>query len=198
MNMNVLFFGTKSYDREFFDKLNSSGKYHDIDITYIEPNLTPQTAKLADGYDAVCAFVNMDICDKTVRILQKCGVKLILMRCAGFNNVDLDAAKENGITVMRVPGYSPEAVAEHAMALVLTADRHMHKAYIKCRENNFNLAGLMGVNLYGKTAGIVGTGKIGAAMARICKGFGMRVIGYDKFPNTALDFIEYVDFAQLL
>lgn len=140
----------------------------------------------------------MDICDKTVRILQKCGVKLILMRCAGFNNVDLDAAKENGITVMRVPGYSPEAVAEHAMALVLTADRHMHKAYIKCRENNFNLAGLMGVNLYGKTAGIVGTGKIGAAMARICKGFGMRVIGYDKFPNKALDFIEYVDFDQLL
>ena len=198
MDMNVLFFGTKSYDREFFDKLNSSGKYHDIDITYIEPNLTPQTAKLADGYDAVCAFVNMDICDKTVRILKKCGVKLILMRCAGFNNVDLDAAKENGITVMRVPGYSPEAVAEHAMALVLTADRHMHKAYIKCRENNFNLAGLMGVNLYGKTAGIVGTGKIGAAMARICKGFGMRVIGYDKFPNKALDFIEYVDFDQLL
>lgn len=130
--------------------------------------------------------------------MQKCGVKLILLRCAGYNNVDLEAAGKSGITVMRVPGYSPEAVAEHAMALVLTADRHMHKAYIKCRENNFNLSGLMGVNLYGKTAGIVGTGKIGAAMARICKGFGMRVIGYDMYPDKRLDFIEYVDFDHLL
>jgi D-lactate dehydrogenase len=120
------------------------------------------------------------------------------MRCAGFNNVDLDTAKACGITVMRVPGYSPEAVAEHAMALVLTANRHMHKAYIKCRENNFNLAGLMGVNLYGRTAGIVGTGKIGTAMARICRGFGMNIIAYDKYPNTGLDFVEYVDFETLL
>lgn len=196
--MNILFFGTKSYDREFFEKLENSGAYHDLDITFIEPKLTPETARLADGYDAVCAFVNMDLSEKTIRTLDKYGVKLILMRCAGFNNVDLDTAKACGITVMRVPGYSPEAVAEHAMALVLTADRHMHKAYIKCRENNFNLAGLMGVNLYGKTAGIVGTGKIGAAMARICKGFGMRVIGYDMYPNKSLDFVEYVDFEHLL
>ncbi len=196
--MNILFFGTKSYDREFFEKLENSGIYHDIDITFIEPNLTWETAKLAEGYEAVCAFVNMDLSEKTIRILHKCGVKLILMRSAGFNNVDLKVAKECGITVMRVPGYSPEAVAEHAMALVLTADRHMHKAYIKNRENNFNLSGLMGVNLYGKTAGIVGTGKIGAAMARICNGFGMRVIGYDMYPNKNLEFIEYVDFEQLL
>ena len=196
--MNILFFGTKSYDRDFFEKLENKGKYHDIDITFIEPNLSPETARLADGYEAVCAFVNMDLGEKTIRTLAKCGTKLVLMRCAGVNNVDLDAAHECGITVMRVPGYSPEAVAEHAMALVLTADRHMHKAYIKCRENNFNLTGLMGVNLYGKTAGIVGTGKIGVAMARICKGFGMRVIGYDKYPNKNLDFIEYVDFETLL
>lgn len=196
--MNILFFGTKSYDRDFFEKLENTGKYHDIDITFIEPNLSPETARLADGYEAVCAFVNMDLGEKTIRTLAKCGTKLVLMRCAGVNNVDLDAAHECGITVMRVPGYSPEAVAEHAMALVLTADRHMHKAYIKCRENNFNLTGLMGVNLYGKTAGIVGTGKIGVAMARICKGFGMRVIGYDKYPNKNLDFIEYVDFETLL
>lgn len=196
--MNILFFGTKSYDKEFFEMLLKSGRYHDLEITFIEPKLEPETARLADGYEAVCAFVNMDLSEKTIRTLAKCGVKLVLMRCAGFNNVDLDVAKECGITVMRVPGYSPEAVAEHAMALVLTADRHMHKAYIKCRENNFNLAGLMGVNLYGKTAGIVGTGKIGAAMAKICHGFGMRVIGYDLYPNKSLDFVEYVDFEHLL
>lgn len=196
--MNVLFFGTKAYDKEFFEKLENTGIYHDIDITFIEPNLTPETAKLADGYEAVCAFVNMDLCAKTIRKLDKCGVKLILMRCAGFNNVDLDVAKECGITVMSVPGYSPEAVAEHAMALALTAVRRTHKAYIKCRENNFNLTGLMGINLHGKTAGIVGTGKIGAAMARICHGFGMRIIGYDLYPNKNLDFIEYVDFDTLL
>ncbi len=196
--MNILFFGTKSYDREFFEKLENSGIYHDIDITFIEPNLTPETAMLADGYEAVCAFVNMDLSEKTIKILHKCGVKLILVRSAGFNNVDLEATKEYNITVMRVPSYSPEAVAEHAMALVLTADRHMHKAYIKCRENNFNLSGLMGVNLYGKTAGIVGTGKIGAAMARICNGFGMKVIGFDMYPNKSLDFIEYVDYEHLL
>ncbi len=196
--MNILFFGTKGYDKEFFEKLENTGIYHDIDITFIEPNLTPETAKLADGYEAVCAFVNMDLCAKTIRKLDKCGVKLILMRCAGFNNVDLDVAKECGITVMSVPGYSPEAVAEHAMALALTAVRRTHKAYIKCRENNFNLTGLMGINLHGKTAGIVGTGKIGAAMARICHGFGMRIIGYDLYPNKNLDFIEYVDFDTLL
>lgn len=196
--MNILFFGTKSYDKVFFEKLMGSGIYHDIEITFIEPKLTPETARLAEGYEAVCAFVNMNLCDRTIGTLQKCGVKLILLRCAGYNNVDLEAAGKSGITVMRVPGYSPEAVAEHAMALVLTADRHMHKAYIKCRENNFNLSGLMGVNLYGKTAGIVGTGKIGAAMARICKGFGMRVIGYDMYPDKRLDFIEYVDFDHLL
>ncbi|MBQ9135285.1 MAG: 2-hydroxyacid dehydrogenase [Lachnospiraceae bacterium] len=196
--MNILFFGTKGYDKAFFEKLENTGIYHDIDITFIEPNLTPETAQLADGYEAVCAFVNMDLSEKTVRKLKKCGVKLILMRCAGFNNVDLDVAKECGITVMSVPGYSPEAVAEHAMTLVLTAVRHTHKAYIKCRENNFNLNGLMGVNLHGKTAGIVGTGKIGAAMARICHGFGMRIIGYDLYPNKSLDFVEYVDFDTLL
>lgn len=196
--MKILFFGTKSYDKEFFEKLENSGAYHDIDIDFIEPNLTPETARLADGYEAVCAFVNMDLSAKTIDILKNCGVKLILMRCAGYNNVDLHAAAQVGIVVAHVPSYSPEAVAEHAMALALTANRHTHKAYIKCRENNFNLAGLMGVDLYGKTAGIVGTGKIGAAMARICHGFGMRVLGYDMYPNKSLDFVEYVDFDRLL
>ena len=120
------------------------------------------------------------------------------MRCAGYNNVDLETTAKRGIQVARVPGYSPEAVAEHAMALALTANRHTHKAYIKCRENNFALNGLMGVNFYQKTAGIIGTGKIGQAMAKICRGFGMKVIAYDLFPNKNLDFLEYVSLDELL
>lgn len=120
------------------------------------------------------------------------------MRCAGYNNVDLETAHKLGMKVLRVPGYSPEAVAEHAMALALTANRHTHKAYIKCRENNFALNGLMGLNFYGKTAGIIGTGKIGQAMAKICKGFGMKVIAYDLFPNKSLDYLEYVSLDELL
>ena len=196
--MKILFFGTKSYDREFFDKGLKEEKYKDIDIHYIEPNLTPETAELAHGYDAVCAFVNMDLGKETVDILHEMGVKLILMRCAGYNNVDVDEAKKWGMTVMRVPSYSPEAVAEHAMALALTANRHTHKAYIRGRENDFSLSGLLGVNLFHKTAGIVGTGRIGAAMARICHGFGMKVLATDVYHNPSLDFAEYVDFDTLL
>lgn len=188
----------KSYDIKSFDAYLDKEEYKDLDVVYIEPNLTPQTAMLAAGYEAVCAFVNMDLSAETIDILNTCKVKLILMRCAGFNNVDLERAKGYGMTVTRVPSYSPEAVAEHAMALALTANRHTHKAYIKVRENNYSLNGLMGVNLYKKTAGIVGTGKIGAAMARICHGFGMKVIGYDMYPNKDLDFVEYVDLDTLL
>lgn len=140
----------------------------------------------------------MDLSTPAVETLAQCGVKLILMRCAGFNNVDLKTAQDKGITVMRVPGYSPEAVAEHAMALALTANRHTHKAYVRVRENDFSLGGLMGVVLHGKTAGIVGTGKIGAAMARICHGFGMKVLAYDVYQNPDLDFAEYVDLDTLL
>ena len=140
----------------------------------------------------------MDLSTPAIETLAQCGVKLILMRCAGFNNVDLKTAQKNGITVMRVPGYSPEAVAEHAMALALTANRHTHKAYVRVRENDFSLGGLMGVVLHGKTAGIVGTGKIGAAMARICHGFGMKVLAYDVYQNPDLDFAEYVDLDTLL
>ena len=193
-----MFFGAKSYDIKSFDAYLDKEEYKDLDVVYIEPNLTPQTAMLAAGYEAVCAFVNMDLSAETIDILNTCKVKLILMRCAGFNNVDLERAKGYGMTVTRVPSYSPEAVAEHAMALALTANRHTHKAYIKVRENNYSLNGLMGVNLYKKTAGIVGTGKIGAAMARICHGFGMKVIGYDMYPNKDLDFVEYVDLDTLL
>ena len=194
--MKILFYGTKNYDEQFFEKLLP--EFPDIKIKFIEANIHEETASLANGYEAICAFVNADLGAPVIEELHQQGVKLILMRCAGYNNVDLKTSHKYGIKVLRVPGYSPEAVAEHAMALALTANRHTHKAYIKCRENNFTLSGLMGVNLYKKTAGIIGTGKIGQAMARICKGFGMRVIAYDLFPNKNLDFLEYVSLDELL
>ena len=194
--MKILFYDTKSYDREFFEKLLPS--YPGIEIKFIEANIHEETAALAHGYDAICAFVNADLGAPVIEELHRQGVKLILMRCAGFNNVDLEAATKCGITVMRVPGYSPEAVAEHAMALAMAVNRHLHKSYMRVRENNFSLVGLTGVNFYGKTAGIVGTGKIGAAMARICHGFGMKVIGYDMYHNPDLDFVEYVELDELL
>ncbi|HIR75942.1 MAG TPA: 2-hydroxyacid dehydrogenase [Candidatus Choladousia intestinipullorum] len=196
--MKILFFGAKSYDEKYFKADLEKERYKELEVNFIEPDLTPNTAMLAHGYDAVCAFVNMDLGKKTIEILNRCGVRLILMRCAGYNNVDLEEAKKYGIQVAHVPSYSPESVAEHAMALVLTANRHTHKAYIKVRENNYSLVGLMGVSLYGRTAGIVGTGRIGAAMARICHGFGMNVIAYDMYPNKSLDFVKYVDLDTLL
>ena len=194
--MKILFYGTKNYDEQFFDKLLP--EFPGIEIKFIEANIHEETASLAKGYEAICAFVNADLSTTVIEELHQQGVKLILMRCAGYNNVDLKTAQKYGIKVLRVPGYSPEAVAEHAMALALTANRHTHKAYIKCRENNFTLNGLMGVNLYKKTAGIIGTGKIGQAMAKICKGFGMRVIAYDLYPNKSLDYLEYVSLDELL
>ena len=194
--MKILFYGTKNYDEEFFEKLLPS--YPGITIKFTEANIHEETASLAKGYEAICAFVNADLSTPVIEELNAQGVKLILMRCAGYNNVDLETAHKFGMKVLRVPGYSPEAVAEHAMALALTANRHTHKAYIKCRENNFSLSGLMGLNFYQKTAGIIGTGKIGQAMAKICKGFGMRVIAYDLFPNKSLDYLEYVSLDELL
>ena len=194
--MKILFYGAKDYDQQFFDRLHPD--YPEIEITFIEANVYQETASLSAGYDGICAFVNGDLSAPVIRKLFHQGVRLILMRCAGYNNVDLKAARECDMKVLRVPGYSPEAVAEHAMALVLTANRHTHKAYIKCRENNFSLNGLMGVNLYGKTAGIVGTGKIGLAMARICRGFGMNIFAFDLYPNKNMDFLTYVSLEKLL
>lgn len=195
--MRILFFDTKTYDKESFEK--QAGNYPGIEIDYLKTDLAPKTAPLAKGYDAVCAFVNSDVGGATMDALHEAGVRLVLMRCAGFNNVDLEKAAEYGIRVMRVPGYSPEAVAEHAMALALAANRRIHKAYVKVRENDFSLGGLMGMNFYQKTAGIVGTGKIGAAMAKICHGFGMKVIAYDVYQNPELaDFVTYVTLDELL
>lgn len=195
--MKILFYDTKSYDKESFQETLKG--FPDIVIEYTKSDLDPRTAALAEGFDAVCAFVSSDVGAKTLEILHGKGVRLILMRCAGFNNVDLDAAGNYDIRVMRVPGYSPEAVAEHAMALALASNRRLYKAYNKVRENDFSLSGLMGFNFYQKTAGIIGTGKIGAAMCRICRGFGMKVIAYDVYENPTLkEFVTYVSLEELL
>lgn len=194
--MKIAFFSTRDYDLKWFEKENETYKF---DIKFFRPRLTEDTVSLAKGYDAVCAFVNAEISEYVLKSMSEFNIKLLLMRCAGYNNVDLKAAKKYGITIMRVPGYSPEAVAEHAMALALAANRRIHKAYSKVRDNNFSLSGLSGINLYKKTAGIIGTGKIGAAMAKICKGFGMKILAYDIFQNPDLDgIVEYTDLDHLL
>ena len=151
--MKILFYDTKSYDKESFDK--KIGEYPELQIDYLKSELVPGTAALAKGYDAICAFVSSNVGTKTVEILHECGVKLILMRCAGFNNVDIDKAHELGIKILRVPGYSPEAVAEHAMGLAIAANRRIHKGYVRVRENDFSLGGMLGINFYQKTAGLV-------------------------------------------
>lgn len=195
--MKILFYDTKSYDKESFEETRKN--FPDIEIEYTKSDLDPRTAALAEGFDAVCAFVSSDVGSRTLSILHDKGIRLVLMRCAGYNNVDLQKAQECDICVMTVPGYSPEAVAEHAMALALACNRRLYKAYNKVRENDFSLTGLMGFNFYQKTAGIIGTGKIGAAMCRICHGFGMKVIAYDVYENASLkDFVTYVSLDELL
>lgn len=179
----ILFYDVKSYDRESMSSYLEA--YPALQMDFVESDMHETTAVLASGYDAVCVFVNAPMDRAVLKRLHEVGVRLILLRCAGYNNVDLGAATEMGMTVMRVPAYSPEAVAEHAMALALAVNRKLHKAYIKVRENNFALVGLTGLDLYGKTAGIVGTGRIGLAMCRICRGFGMRVLAYDKYESPA-------------
>ena len=195
--MKILFYDTKPYDQDSFEK--QLPNYPGIELDYFKTDLVPKTARLTEGFDAVCAFVSSDIGKETLEILHEKGVKLVLLRCAGFNNVDISTAKNLGIRVMRVPGYSPEAVAEHAMALALACNRRLYKAYNKVRENDFSLNGLMGINFHEKTAGIIGTGKIGAAMCRICRGFGMKILAYDVYQNPDLkDFVEYVSLDTLL
>ena len=198
--MKILFYDARDYDKESFDAQLKN--YPGIKIDYIEANLTPVTASLARGYDAVCAFVNAEANAMTLEILRGFDVKLVLMRCAGFDAVNVPVAKDLGMTVTRVPAYSPEAIAEHAMGLALCANRRIHKGYIRVRENDFDLSGLVGETLHGKTAGIIGTGRIGAALCRICKGFGMHVLGSDLYPNQKLvdeEHVvdEYVDYDEL-
>tara|TARA_R110002124_G_scaffold287335_2_gene473217 strand:- start:34297 stop:35286 length:990 start_codon:yes stop_codon:yes gene_type:complete len=181
--MKIAVFSTKSYDQEYFENYNSEKKY---DFTFFETSLTSSTANLTLGFDVICAFVNDKIDQDTIEILAKNGVKLIAMRCAGFNNVDIQSAKTHGIKVVRVPAYSPEAVAEHSVALILTLNRKTHKAYNRVREGNFSLKNLIGFNLHGKTVGVVGTGQIGAAFCRIMKGFGCNLFAYDLTESQEL------------
>lgn len=174
--MRVAVFSTKPYDREYLSAANLS---HNHDLTFYEPRLTPQTVPLAEGFPAVCAFVN-DVLDAQVLLmLSRHDTRLIAMRCAGFNNVDLRSAEQLGVTVARVPAYSPHAVAEHTVAMILALARRLHKAYIRVREGNFALDGLIGFDLHGRTVGIIGTGKIGTVVAQIMKGFGCQILAYD-------------------
>ena len=190
--MKLAFFDTKSYDIPGFDRY---GIPAGVEIKYFEPNLNRDTVTLAAGFDAVCVFVNDTVDAVVVDKLCQLGVKAIVLRCAGFNNVDIKAC-EGKLRVFRVPAYSPHAVAEHAMALLLTINRRTHKAYIRTRDFNFSLQGLAGFDLYGKTVGIIGTGKIGRVFADICKGFGMKILTYNKFPNPDAG-LDYVDLPEL-
>lgn len=186
----IAFFDAKPYDREWFDKINK--KY---EIEYFESRLRPESARLAEGCKAVCAFVNDVINAKTIDILAGLGVEVLLMRCAGFNNIALSAAKDK-LKILRVPAYSPYAVAEHAMGMILALNRKIPRAYIRTRDFNFSLVGLTGFDLHGKTAGVIGTGKIGQAFINICKGFGMEVLAYDPYP-AEIDGVRYVDTDEL-
>jgi len=191
--MKIAFFDTKPYDIPGFDRYAQPAG---LEIKYFEPKLNSDTVSLANGFDAVCVFVNDVVTADVVEKLYEMGVKVIALRCAGFNNVDLKACRGK-LRVFRVPAYSPYAVAEHAMALLLAVNRRIHKAHIRTREFNFSLNGLTGFDLYGKTVGIVGTGKIGRIFADICRGFGMKILAYDKFPNPATG-LNYVELEELL
>lgn len=191
-HLKIALFDAKPYDIRFFTELNEKYNYK---IKFFEYKLNEETAPLAKGFDVVCAFVNDDLGTKTIEALVANGITLIAMRAAGYNNVDFRTASGK-IHIVRVPAYSPYAVAEHAMAMILTLNRQTHRAYNRTRENNFSINGLMGFDLRGKTAGIIGTGKIGQAFMDIVKGFGMKVLAYDKYPNPKLD-VEYTDLDQL-
>ncbi|MDX2431143.1 MAG: 2-hydroxyacid dehydrogenase [Bacteroides sp.] len=195
--MKIALFSSKSYDSEYFSKAAEGYKH---EITHFEARLRTRTAHLAAGFDAVCVFVNDVIDRECIGILESHGIKAIALRCAGFNNIDLLAAREAGIAVVRVPAYSPESVAEHALALILTLNRKTHKAYNRVREGNFSLERLIGFNVSGKTVGVIGTGRIGAAFAGIMKGMACKVLAYDKYPNQVLmnEGLEYVELERLL
>lgn len=194
--MKIAFFDAKPYDKPSFEKY---GKNYDISFKFFETKLNEDTVELAKGYDGVCAFVNDNINAAVVDRLNEMNVNILSLRCAGFNNVDMKYAFGK-LHVFRVPAYSPYAVAEHAMALLLTSIRRIHKAYIRSRDFNFSLSGLTGFDLHGKTVGVIGTGKIGKVFIDICRGFGMKVLAYDKFPSPDLnngDTIKYTDLDEL-
>ena len=194
--MKIAFFDAKTYDRPSFDRF---GGEQGVEFKYLETKLNEDTVELAAGADGVCVFVNDTVNAAVIDRLCELGVKMIALRCAGFNNVDMKHAFGK-IHVVRVPAYSPYAVAEHTMALLLTSIRRIHKAYIRSRDFNFSLANLTGFDLHGKTVGIIGTGRIGRVFIDICRGFGMKVLCYDKFPAVGLDngdTIRYTDLDEL-
>ncbi|MDE1187933.1 MAG: 2-hydroxyacid dehydrogenase [Pantoea sp.] len=194
--MKVAVYSTKQYDQKYLEHVNAS---YGFELEFFDFLLTEATAKNAVGCDAVCIFVNDDGGKVVLEELAALGVKYIALRCAGFNNVDLTAAAALGLQVVRVPAYSPEAVAEHAVGLMMTLNRRIHRAYQRTRDANFSLDGLTGFNMHNKTAGVVGTGKIGVAAMRILKGFGMRLLAFDPYPSPqALELgAEYVDLKTL-
>ena len=193
--MKIAFFSAKQYDRQYFDKFNTGNV-----ITYYEASLNDDTVNLAAGFDAVCVFVNDKLDAAVIRQLVATGVKLVALRCAGYNNVDLGAAKAEGLRIVRVPAYSPHAVAEHAVALLLTLNRKTHKAYNRIREGNFSLERLIGFDLYKKTIAVIGTGNIGIAFCEIMLGFGCRVLAFDIVANKSLmkKGVEYLPLVDLL
>lgn len=195
--MKIAFFDAKKYDTPAFNEYAEMGG---VTVKYFETRLNEDTVELAHGFDAVCVFVNDTVNAAVIDRLISFGVKAIALRCAGFNNVDVKHA-EGKIAVLRVPAYSPYAVAEHTMALLLTSIRRIHKAYIRSRDFNFSLAGLTGFDLHGKTVGIIGTGRIGRVFAHICEGFGMHILAYDRYPDMSLEksgSVRYVPLDTLL
>lgn len=194
--MKIAIYSTKSYDRKYIELINA--KYN-FDLEFFDFMLNESTARLAEHCEVVCIFVNDDGNRKVLEKLAALGVKIVALRCAGFNNVDLKAAQELGIKVVRVPAYSPEAVAEHTVGLMMTLNRRIHRAYQRTREANFSLEGLIGFNMHGRTVGVIGTGKIGVAVMRILKGFGMHILAYDPFKNPAVEELgaEYVELDEL-
>ena len=191
--MKIAFFSTKPYDKIWFEPM---GKEYGFEIRFFEMSFQEETISLARGFDAICIFVNDYVNARMIDQLHEMKVRAILLRSAGFNHVDVQAA-EGKLCILRVPSYSPEAVAEFAIGMILTVNRFTHEAYNRTREFNMGLNGLMGVDLYQKTAGIIGTGKIGQAMIRICRGFGMHVVAYDPYPNKELS-VEYVSLEKLM
>lgn len=194
--MKVAVFSTKSYDRQF---LEPEAKNCGHEMVFFEPRLTFETSPLAAGFPAICVFVNDKLDEKTLSAIANGGTRLIALRSAGYNNVDLAAARNLGLTVVRVPAYSPHAVAEHTVALILALNRKIHRAYARVREGNFSLDGLLGFDLYERTVGIVGTGKIGAIVAKILNGFGCNLLAYDTKPNPDCEAlgVKYVELSEL-
>ena len=194
--MKIAIYSTKSYDRKYIELINA--KYN-FDLEFFDFMLNESTVRLAEHCEVVCIFVNDNGSRKVLEKLAALGVKIVALRCAGFNNVDLKAAQELGIQVVRVPAYSPEAVAEHTIGLMMTLNRRIHRAYQRTREANFSLEGLIGFNMHGRTVGVIGTGKIGIAVMRILKGFGMNILAYDPFKNPVVEELggQYVELDEL-